>query len=129
MHKLFRGPHPHALSAQNVEAVLIRRHPSCSYPHTRMHAWAHRDLLAHMSSLRSLPALEYLEVTRPLGRYLDYLNLEEWLEEDMALAEELLPLLPPGVREVRPRGRGRKRAVWGGWAGAGGRDGVEGWAG
>ncbi len=62
----------------------------------------HRELLSHLSALRPLAALEVLEVVvkSTIAAEGEWGGLEE---EHMAAADDLLPALPPGVKEVRIR--------------------------
>ncbi len=71
------------------------------------HACARRELLSHVSALRPLAALERLAVVLEDEAIL-------WLreDEDMATADELLPALPLGIKEVRTRHGGVGGSAW-----------------
>jgi hypothetical protein len=96
--------------------------------HTRAYTHApRRELLSHVSALRPLAALERLDVVLEDEAIVCLME-----DEDMAAADELLPALPLGIKEVRTRPRGVGSFAWrhlgakevrtwvGGWVG--GRD-------
>jgi hypothetical protein len=64
---------------------------------------ARRELLSHLSALRPLAALERLDVVVKTIIAAYDMGWRDENDEDMGAADDLLPLLPPGVKEVRVR--------------------------
>ncbi len=73
-------------------------------PRAHMHNRVRRELLSHLSALRPLAALEVLAVVLMKNTpEVQQLLVDPIEEGDMAAADDLLPVLPPGVKEVRVR--------------------------